>query len=198
MTLEESPVSKTFRTTLALVPFLLAVACTDAAKAPAEAALATAGAAIESLKGDAARYAPEAVKAVQASYDSARALVAKQDYKGAMAAAAEIPAQAKAALAAASLAKDNAATAWRGFSENIQQSVADVTARVAALSSAKKLPRGIDKDAVALARQEVDLLETRWQMVKDMARNGDYQAAIAKGAEVKKKAMALAASLTGK
>jgi len=191
-------VSKTFRTTLAIVPFLLAVACTDAAKAPAEAALAAAGAAIESLKGDAARYAPEAVKTVQSSYDSARALVAKQDYKGALAAAAEIPAQAKAALAAASLAKDSAANAWRGFSENVQQSITEVTARVATLSSATKLPRGLDKDAVALARQEVEILENRWQMVKDAASKGDYQIAIAKGAEVKKKAMALAASLAGK
>ena len=190
--------SKTFRTTLAIVPFLLAVACTDAAKAPAEAALAAAGTAIESLKGDAARYAPEAVKTVQSSYDSAKALVAKQDYKGALAAAAEIPAQAKAALAAASLAKDNAANAWRGFSENVQQSITEMTSRVAALSSAKKLPRGLDKDALALARQEVEILETRWQMVKDAASNGDYQIAIAKGAEVKRKAMALAASLAGK
>ncbi|MEI6224263.1 MAG: hypothetical protein WCS72_05895 [Deltaproteobacteria bacterium] len=190
--------SKTFRTTLAIVPFLLVVACTDAAKAPAEAALAAAGTAIESLKGDAARFAPEAVKTVQASYDSAKALVTKQDYKGALAAAAEIPAQAKAALAAASLAKDNAANAWRGFSENVQQSITEVTARVAALSSAKKLPRGIDKDAVALARQEVEILENRWQMVKDAASKGDYPIAIAKGAEVKKKAMALAASLAGK
>jgi hypothetical protein len=191
-------VSKTFRTALALVPFLLAVACTDAAKAPAEAAMAAAGTAVESLKGDAARYAPEAVKAVQASYDSAKALVAKQDYKGALAAASEIPAKAKEALAAAGLAKEKAAAAWRGFSETIQQSVDAVTARVAALSTAKKLPRGIDKDAVALARQEIDILDTRWQMVRDAASKGDYQIAIAKGVEVKKKAMALAASLAGK
>ena len=190
--------SKTFRTAVAIVPFLLAVACTDAAKAPAEAALAAAGTAIESLKGEAARYAPEAVKAVQASYDSAKALVAKQDYKGALAAAAEIPAQAKAALAAASLAKENAAAAWRGFSENVQQSIGDVTARVAALANAKKLPPGIDKDAVARAQQEIDILEARWQMVKDAASKGDYQIAIAKGVEVKKKALALAASLAGK
>jgi hypothetical protein len=198
MTLEESPVSKTFRTTLALVPFLLAVACTDAAKAPAEAAVAAAGTAIESLKGDAARYAPEAVKAVQESYDSARALIAKQDYKGALAAVAEVPAQVKAAMATAATRKEQAAAAWNGFSETIQQSIGDVTARVTALSSANKLPRGLDKEAVAIARQEVDIIETRWQMVKDMAKSGDYQAAIAKGAEVKKKAVALAASLAGK
>ncbi len=190
--------SKTFRATLALVPFVLVVACTDAAKAPAEAAMSAAGAAVESLKGDATRYAPEAVKTVQASYDSARALVAKQDYKGALAAVADIPAQAKAAIATATLRKEQAAAAWRGFSETIQQSVSEVTARVAALSSAKKLPRGIDKDAVARAKQEIDLLDTRWQMVKEAASKGDYQTAIAKGVEVKKKAMALTASLAGK
>ena len=54
---------RTLRSALAALPFLLAVSCTDAAKAPAEAAMAAAGAAVEQLKGDAARYAPEAAAA---------------------------------------------------------------------------------------------------------------------------------------
>lgn len=188
--------SKNFRIPLALVPFLLVVACTDAAKAPAEAALAAAGSAIESLKGDAEKYAPEAVKAARAAYDTAKAAVAMGDYKRALDAAKGIPAQVKATLAAADRSKERAAAVWREFVQSVQQSVADVKVRVAVLSSAKKLPRGIDKDAVALARQEVAVLENRWRMVKEAASRGDYQ--MAEGVEVKKKAMDLAASLAGK
>ena len=55
--------------------------------------MAAAGSAVESLQGEAAKYAPDAVKAVQTSYASAKDLVAKQDYKGALAAASDIPAQ---------------------------------------------------------------------------------------------------------
>ena len=85
--------TEALRIALAVVPFALVVACTDAAKAPAEAAMAAAGAAVESLQGEAAKFAPDAVKAVQASYASAKELVAKQDYKGALAAAGDMPAQ---------------------------------------------------------------------------------------------------------
>ena len=111
---------------LAVIPFALSLACTDAAKAPAEAAMAAAGTAVESLQGEAARYAPEAVKAAQASYASAKELVAKQDYKGALTAAGDVTTKVKAALAAAAAKKDELVKASVEIAASVQKTLAAI------------------------------------------------------------------------
>ena len=103
---------KTWRMLALVVPIVLVTSCTDAAKAPAEAAMAAAATAVESLKGDAAKFAPDAVKSVEGSYATAKELIAKQDYKGALAVAQDIPAKAKEAIAKAAAAKDALVGAW--------------------------------------------------------------------------------------
>jgi len=180
--------SRSLRVALAVLPFALTVACTDAAKAPAEAALAAAGSAVESLQGEAAKYAPDAVKSVQASYASAKDLVAKQDYKGALAAAGDIPAKVKAALAAAAAKKDELVKAWGDLSASVPQMIADLKAKIASLTGAKKLPAGIDKAAVAKANEGVAALESGWQSVANQVKGGDYSGALAKGKELKARA----------
>ena len=188
---------RSIRIALAVVPFALVVACTDAAKAPAEAAIAAAGSAVESLQGEAAKYAPDAVKAVQASYASAKDLVAKQDYKGALAAASEIPAKAKAALAAAKAKKDEIIQAASDLATSVQKSITDLKERVAALTGAKKLPAGIDKAAVAKANEGVAAVEAGWQKLTEQVKSGDYAAAMAKGKELKAQADDLLKSISG-
>jgi hypothetical protein len=189
--------NRSIRIALAVVPFALVVACTDAAKAPAEAAMAAAGSAVESLQGEAAKYAPDAVKAVQTSYASAKDLVAKQDYKGALAAASDIPAKAKAALAAAKAKKDELIQAASDLAASVQKSIAALKDRVAALTSAKKLPAGIDKAAVAKANEGVAAVEAGWQKLTEQVKGGDYAAAMAKGKELKAQADDLLKSLGG-
>ena len=108
--------TKSLRIALAVVPFALFVACTDAAKAPAEAAVASAGAAVQSLQGDVAKFAPEAVKGVQDAYAKAKDLLAKQDYKGALAAAGEIPGKVKDAVSLSAANKEKLAQAWNDLS----------------------------------------------------------------------------------
>ncbi|MEY2668382.1 MAG: hypothetical protein RJA59_1020 [Pseudomonadota bacterium] len=189
--------TRSIRIALAVVPFALVVACTDAAKAPAEAAMAAAGSAVESLQGEAAKYAPDAVKAVQASYASAKDLVAKQDYKGALAAASDIPAKAKAALAAAKAKKDEIIQAVSDLAGSVQKSINALKERVAALTSAKKLPAGIDKAAVAKANEGVAAVEAGWQKLTEQVKGGDYAAAMAKGKELKAQADDLLKSLGG-
>lgn len=189
--------TRSIRIALAVVPFALVVACTDAAKAPAEAAMAAAGSAVESLQGEAAKYAPDAVKAVQTSYASAKDLVAKQDYKGALAAASDIPAKAKAALAAAKAKKDEIVQAVSDLAGSVQKSINALKERVAALTSAKKLPAGIDKAAVAKANEGVAAVEAGWQKLTEQVKGGDYAAAMAKGKELKAQADDLLKSLGG-
>ncbi len=189
--------TRSIRIALAVVPFALVVACTDAAKAPAEAAMAAAGAAVESLQGEAAKYAPDAVKAVQTSYASAKDLVAKQDYKGALAAASDIPAKAKAALAAAKAKKDEIIQAASDLASSVQKSITALKERVAALTATKKLPAGIDKAAVAKANEGVAAVEAGWQKLAEQLKGGDYAAAMAKGKELKAQADDLLKSIGG-
>jgi len=189
---------RSLRIALALVPFALSVACTDAAKAPAEAAMAAAGSAVESLQGEAAKYAPDAVKAAQASFASAKELVAKQDYKGALSAAGDVTSKVKAALAAAAAKKDELVKASAGIAAGVQQTLADLKAKVASLMSAKKLPAGVDKAVLAKANEGVAAIESGWQKLSEQVKTGDLTAAIAKGKELKAQADDLLASIGGK
>lgn len=190
--------SRSLRIALAVIPFALSLACTDAAKAPAEAAMAAAGTAVESLQGEAARYAPDAVKAAQASYASAKELVARQDYKGALAAAGEVSAKVRAALAAAAAKKDELVKASVEVAASVQQTLADLKARVASLTSAKKLPAGMDKAVLARANEGIAAVESGWKTLSAQVKSGDYAAAIAKGKELKNQAEDILASIGGK
>jgi len=186
---------------LALAPLLFLAACTDASKAPAEAALKAAETAVASLGEEVEKLAPEQVQGAREALASARAFVAKQDYKGALAAAGEIPAKARAAMDAAQARKDEAA---RAVAE-AQKAFADATAalggrvtalkaRVAALARAKKLPRGLTQATVKKAKATLKSLEdgaarlaTRFQ--------SDAAGAIAEAGALLKKAADLARKL---
>jgi len=188
---------KMLKLAVAVIPFALFVGCTDAAKAPAEAAMAAAGSAVESLKGEAEKYAPDAVKSVQASYAAAKDLVAKQDYKGALAAAGDIPGKAKAALAAAAAKKDALVKSWGELAAGVPELVNNLKARIASLSSAKKLPKGIDKAVIAKANEGVAAIESGWKGLADQVKGGNYDAAIAKGKELKAQGQAIWQSIGG-
>jgi hypothetical protein len=190
--------SRSLRIALAVIPFALSLACTDAAKAPAEAAMAAAGTAVESLQGEAARYAPDAVKAAQASYASAKDLVSRQDYKGALAAAGDVSSKVKAALAAAAAKKDELVKASAEVAAGVQQTISDLKAKVASLMSAKKLPAGMDKAVLANANEGVAAIESGWKKLSEQVKSGDYTGAIAKGKELRTQAEDILTSLGGK
>jgi hypothetical protein len=159
--------------------------------------MAAAGSAVESLKGEAEKYAPDAVKSVQASYASAKDLIAKQDYKGALAIASDIPAKVKAALAAAAAKKDALVKSWGELAAGVPELVNNLKARIASLSSAKKLPKGIDKAVIAKAKEGVAAIESGWKGLADQVKGGNYDAAIAKGKELKAQGQAIWQSIGG-
>jgi len=78
---------------VAVVPFVLASACIDSSKAPAEAALKAADDALVAVGPEASTYAPEAVAAVKKSYATAKELIGTKEYEGALKAASGIPAK---------------------------------------------------------------------------------------------------------
>jgi len=187
--------NRTLRLAVALVPFALAVACADAAKAPAEAAMKAAESAVTELRGDPARFAPDQVKAVQDAYAKAIDAIGKQDYKGALAAAGDIPAKAKAALAAAAAKKDELMKAWNEVSGSLPGMVGAIKSRVDILSQSKKLPAGLDAAALDKAKQGLADVESGWAKVSEQFKRGDMSGAIAQAKGLKDKGMEIMKSI---
>jgi len=186
---------------LALAPLLLLAACTDANKAPAEAALKAGEAAVATITEEVSKLAPAQVQAAREALSSAKALAAKQDYKGALAAASEIPAKVKEAVAAAEAKKEEAARALAAA----QKAFADATAalpgqlsaikaRLATLNKAKKLPKGITKATLSQAKTSLAGLEDGLSKLKARAQT-DVTGALSQAGELQRKAADLAKQL---
>lgn len=187
---------KTLRLAAVLVPVALILACTDAAKAPAAAAMKVAESAVAKLQGDAAKLAPDQVKAVQDAYDQAKQAIAKQDYKGALAVARDIPDKAKAALAAATAKKDELVKSWNEVSGSLPNMVGAIRSRVDVLSQSKKLPAGLDQATLGKAKEGLAAMESGWTKLSEQFKSGDMsEAVIAQAKGLKDKGMEIMKSL---
>ncbi|HET8733654.1 MAG TPA: hypothetical protein VFM45_07785 [Anaeromyxobacteraceae bacterium] len=164
-----------------MVPVALVAACTDGAKAPAEAAMAAASTAMESLKGDAARYAPEEVKKLESTYGVARDSLANKDYQGALTFTKDIPARAKEVLAKADAAKADLAKAWKEAGDGIASTL---EAAKHHLSGHGKPPAGLDKAGLARVHADLQSIEDGWATAKAQYGSGDLSGAVAKAKEL--------------
>jgi hypothetical protein len=186
---------------LALAPLLLVIGCTDANKAPAESALKAGEAAVASVTEEIAKLAPVQVQAAKEALSSAKAQAAKQDYKAALAAAGEIPGKVKEAAAAAQAKKDEAARAVAAAKQAfvdataaIPEKLSAIKAKIASLSKAKKLPKGITKATVTKAKAAAAELEDGLAKLKARAET-DVNGALAEAGELQRKAAELAKQL---
>ncbi len=185
----------------ALLTLGLALACTDANKVPAEAALQTAEAAVASLGDVGMKYVPEQTQELQRSLAGAKELAARKDYKGALAAAAPIPDRAKQVLAAANakqdeLHKHEALTrTFRELSAPIPNMLAMLKSRLEILSQSKKLPAGMTKASLEVVQAGTAELESRLGAMQAQAKGGDLEGAIAKAGELNAKGTELLRSI---
>ena len=193
--------NRKFSLALTLAPLLFLAACTDAAKAPAEAALKAGEAAVASITEEVSKLAPAQVQAAKDALSSAKAMAAKQDYKAALAAAGEIPAKVKEAVAAAQAKKEEAvralAAAQKAFTDAIAPlpgQLSAIKARLAALGKAKKLPKGITKATLAQAKTSYASLEDGLSKLKARAET-DVNGALAAVGALQKQAVDLAKQL---
>lgn len=160
---------RTLRLALAVVPLALVVSCADAAKAPAEAAVKAAEAAVGTISADAAKWAPDQVSAVKDALAKAKELAAKKDFKGALAAAQAVPGQVKelAATAQAKAAEEakklELTKTWETATAALPNLIQTARSRLEILSSAKKLPAGLDKGKLAKAKESLAAIEATYQ-----------------------------------
>jgi predicted small secreted protein len=171
-------------------------------KGPAEQALAGAQAALDGMRDEAQKYAPEQLGGVEGKLSEMKGSFQKGDYAGVLAAAPgmttalggmkdAIANKKNEAAAALAKAKDD----WGPASAAVPKMVDDLGKRVEALSRTKKLPKGVTKEAVAAAKTGLDSLKSTWADASNAASSGDFTTAMAKAEDVKSKAAAMMKSL---
>jgi hypothetical protein len=146
------------------------------AKGPAEAALKAADAAVESVKADTERFAPEQFAALTAENAAAHELFNKGDYKGASEAARSIPAKAQEVLQAALARKDELTKTFTEIQGALPGMIAALTARATELAG--KAPKGMDPAAFTAATGAVATLSQRWSEIAGAFQGGDVLAAV--------------------
>jgi hypothetical protein len=179
--------NKTLKTLLAVVLFVLALGCIDPAKEPAQVVIKAGEAAVAGITAEVEKLAPDQAKAARDALAAAKAAAAKDDWKNAHAVGKDVVLAANAAIEAAKakkLAMEQAAAAkaaelkaaWEAAQKELPGKLAALKKQVASLAKAKKLPKGVTKDAVAKAKAEVAELEVQFAKAGETAK-ADVQAA---------------------
>jgi hypothetical protein len=171
-------------------------------KGPAEQAVMSAGAALNAVRDDAQKYAPETLGGVEAQLSDMKGRFQQGDYAGVLKAAPAMTAAIASLKDAAAAKKTEAESAlakakddWGPASTAVPKMVDEVAKRVEALSKSKKLPKGVTKEAVAAAKTGLDSLKSAWSDAANASSSGDYTTAMAKAQAVKDKAAAIMKSL---
>ncbi len=170
----------------------VAVAC---GKGPAQAALTTADTAVAGARAEGEKYVPEQFKALADSVAAARTKFDSGDYKGSLETSQGIPAQATAVTQAAGAKKTQLMETWKAMESSLPTMVADITKKVMELSTARKLPAGLDKAGVEAAKTSLDGATAMWTEAGAAFSAGDVINAVAKATQVKATAEELMAKL---
>jgi hypothetical protein len=179
----------------ALAVVSLALFATSCNKGPAQAALAVADQALAAATPEIQKYVPEELGALTSSAQAARSELEKGNYTEALKAAQALPAQIQAALAAATVKKDQMVAAWNDLSGSLPGLVEAITGKLAGLAAAKALPKGMTKDMLATAQTDLGSVTQAWTEATAAFQGGDIPKALKTAQDVKTKADALAGML---
>ena len=164
-------------------------------KAPAEQAVASAETALNAVRDEAQKYAPDQLQAVDAQLSAMKDNLNKGNYQAVLAAAPNVNstisglkdvADNKKAEADAALAK--AKDAWGPMSTDVPKMVDAIQGRVDKLSKERHLPKGVTKDSLASAKSALDSMKSAWSDASNAAASGDYTTAASKAQTVKDQA----------
>ncbi len=161
-------------------------------RAPATKALDQIEKSLAEVKEDAAKYAPDGLKGVEAQFVRLKTSLDNKDYENVLAGSPQLEkavdslknavssgkAQARAAFAAAK-------SEWDGLAAEVPKMVTSIQERVNTLSKSKRLPWGINKDEFEGAKSAFESMKTTWADASEEARNGDPVDAASKGKTAK-------------
>jgi hypothetical protein len=170
---------------------------------PAKKAIADVEAAVAAAGADASQFIPDQLQAVTTGIADLKSKFDQKDYKGVLAAAPALLAQAQGLSAAAATAKqaaDAAALAafndeWSALAADVPAQLAAVTNRVAMLSKSRKLPASIDAAAFDAAKTGADEATALWDQATAAQAAGNMEQAVMAARQVKEKLDAAMAGL---
>ena len=164
---------------------LLAACASD--KGPAEQAVKAAEAAVAEVREEAARWAPDEVRALEASLTAVKDKFAKGDYKAVLAEAPAISSRTKDIAAAAAAKKAELTKSWDEMNAGLPRMMATVKSRVDILSQSKKLPATVSKEKFEAAKAGLADATKGWEEATAAHAKGDVADAVARADGVKKR-----------
>lgn len=173
---------------LAIALLFSLVACEDAQKTAAPAALDLAQKAVDTFNAsDAAKYLPNQAKDVQTTLQAAKDAFAKGDYSGAVAAAKSLPGKVKDASDAWMAKKAEFAAKFNELNDKMPGMSAAVQSKIDTLQKSHKLPAGV-ADGYAQ-------FKTTWADASAAFKSGDFSTAMAKTNAAKEEMASLQSTL---
>ena len=161
---------------------LLLTAC-GSNKTPAENAVTQADAALSPMRDDASKFAPDELKAADATLTKMKDSLAKEDYKAVVADVPQFNTQVK-TLQESVVQKQTLAAAaqneWDTLNRDVPKAVEAVQTRVDSLKGTK-LPKEISKENYEAAKTDLEALKATWTEATTAAAAGDPATAADKG-----------------
>jgi Domain of unknown function (DUF4398) len=159
---------------------LLVAACSGAEKDATEAAINAAQSAINAVRDEAEKYAPDQLQAAQNALQSARVELTKGDYKNALSAAQDAARKAKDLAVTAAAKKDEFMKTWNSLNDSLPKSMDQVKTKLEAYSKGARMPQGMDRDKLEAAKAQYAQLKQSWADAKASASQGNWGDAIQK------------------
>jgi hypothetical protein len=160
---------------------LLLSACGN--KEPATNAVAQAEAAISPVRDDASRFAPEELKAADATLAQMKADLAEEDYKGVIASVPQFNQEVKNLQSAVVQNQTLAAAAqneWTALNTDVPKAIEAIQVRVDSLKG-QKLPKEISKENFEAAKTDLESVKATWTEAAAAATAGNTEEAADKG-----------------
>ncbi|MDF3020714.1 MAG: hypothetical protein K0Q92_2017 [Steroidobacteraceae bacterium] len=183
---------------LAMAAATLLVAGCGKMKNEATAAVSSIESSVAAMKEDGTRYAPVAYQGVESTLATLKDSLAKEDYKTVLAGTPKLKEAVeslKTAIASGKEQFDAATTEWVAMSADVPQMVAAIQSRVDTLSSSKRLPKNVSKEAFDSAKAGLETMKATWAEASAAFTDGKPTEAAEKARAVKAKGAEVLAAL---
>lgn len=183
---------------LAMAAATLLVAGCGKMKNEATAAVSSIESSVAAMKEDGTRYAPVAYQGVESTLATLKDSLAKEDYKTVLAGTPKLKEAVeslKTAIASGKEQFDAATTEWVAMSADVPQMVAAIQSRVDTLSSSKRLPKNVSKEAFDSAKSGLETMKATWAEASAAFTDGKPTEAAEKARAVKAKGAEVLAAL---
>jgi hypothetical protein len=179
---------KTLIAAAAVATALALGACSQ--KEPATRAVTAAEDALAAVADAAQKYIPKRYAEVKAELDAARAALAQEKYAEALAGVQEIPAKARTLAEEAAAAREALAAQltgeWTRLTGAIPGVLEGIGERLDELGRQRRLPAGLDAEAVERARRDFEIARSGWTQAVEAFGAGNLEGAAARGLEVER------------